>query len=142
MSKVKFVATLAFCAFLTPAFAQSLAEREKYATYDKELAKNAEDMVKECKVAIPVKLDWSTVKDIKEYNPAGYCDNAFWAVKEICRGSEEGLKAVQSKIKSVTCKQSSPHILSLENGELVYGIDFKNDTNIGQMVLKYLKDNL
>ena len=143
MTKLKFIAALAFCVSLTPVFAQSLAEKEKFASQEKMIADDVESAAKKCKVTIPVKFDWSTFKDIDfmKNSPAGYCDNVFSAIGSICERSEDALKSVQSKIKSVTCKHSSPHILSLENGELVYGMDV-NDSNISDMVRAFLMEKL
>jgi len=145
MLKSKYLAAFFLCAFLTPAFAQSLAEKEKQAHEDKAIAEAAESTFKKCKVNIKVTFDWSTfnMAEIKKNNNSvsSYCEDALSAINYICEHSEDGLKAVQDKIKSLTCKQSSPHILSLQNGEMVYGIDFK-DSNIMDMVRKYLMDNL
>jgi len=144
MSKVKLVATLAFCVFLTPAFAQSLTERLQYASEEKSMAKAVESIAEKCKVTIPVKFDWSTFKDFdfRRFSPSGYCRIAFSAIGDICEMSEDGLKSVQSKVKSLTCKQASPSNLTLENGELVYGFDFKNDYNVRDWVRAFLVEKL
>jgi len=144
MSKVKLVVTLAFCVFLTPAFAQSLAERKQYAFEDKSMAKEAESIAKKCRVTIPAKIDWNTFKDFdfKVFSPSSYCRIAFSAIGDICEISEDGLKSVQSKVKSLTCKQASPSTLTLENGELVYSFDFKNDYNIRDKVRAFLLEKL
>jgi hypothetical protein len=143
MSKFKLAAALALCAFLTPAFAQSLAEREKFAYQEKELAKEAEHTAEICKTDIKVKFDWSTFnkEDIKEYSPSGFCGEALSGIRHVCEHSEDGLKSVQSKIKGLTCKQSSALALSLENGELVFGFGFK-DSNLSDKVRTFLMDNL
>jgi len=147
MSKVKLIATLAFCVFLTPAFAQSLADREARAYAEKKVAENVDFyLTKKCKLTIPVKFDWSTFKDFdftgrKDYVP-GNCSAALDGMARICGTSEDALKSVQSKIKSVTCKNASPSTLALENGELVYGIDFDKDSNITERVEKFLMEKL
>ena len=149
MLKVKLVATLAFFVFLTPVsltpvFAQSLTERIQYASEDKSMAKAVESIAGKCKVTIPAKIDWSTFKgfDFKTFSPSGYCRIAYSAIGDICEMSEDGLKSVQSRVKGLTCKQASPSTLTLENGELVYGFDFKNDYNVRDMVRAFLIEKL
>jgi len=144
MSKVKLIATLAFCAFLTPAFAQSLAERGKRAEVEKKLAENVEFYTtKNCKVNIPAKFDWSATKS-DEPGIADYCSDAITAISAICEKSEDGLKAVQSSVKSVTCKQAAPSTLAFENGELVYGIDVSKGTSytVRDKIQKFLEEKL
>jgi hypothetical protein len=143
MQKLKFVATLGLCVFLTPAFAQSLAEKEKYAAEEKKMVQTVENTAKQCKTEIKVNFDWSTFKkeDFAKYSPSGYCGNAFKALNAVCTGSDLGLQAVQSKVKSVTCKQAAPRSLSLKNGELVFGIDY-NAVNDYDAVVAFLKENL
>ncbi len=143
MLKFKYVAALGLCVFLTPAFAQSLAEKEKYAAEEKEIASSVENTARQCKTNIKVKFDWSSFKkkDLEERGAATFCNAAFSALNDVCTSSDAGLKAVQSKVKSVTCKQSSPRSLSLKNGELVFGIDY-NAANDHEAVLTFLKNNL
>ena len=143
MLKLKFVATLGLCVFLTPAFAQTLAEKEKYATEEKAMVRSVENTAKQCKTEIKVKFDWSSFKkeDLGKYSPSGYCDNVFSALNSVCTGSDDGLKAVQGNVKSVTCKQASPRSLSLKNGELIFGIDYKA-ANDYDAVVEFLKNNL
>jgi hypothetical protein len=143
MLKLKFVAALALCAFLTPASAQTLAEKEKRASAEKDMVSSVENTAKQCKAEIKVKFDWDSFnkEDLTKYSPSGYCSNAFTALNAVCTGSEDGLKAVQSNIKSVTCKQATPRALSLKNGELVFGIDFKA-SNDYDAVVAFLKNNL
>jgi len=144
MSKVKFVSALAFCVFLTPAFAQSLVEREARAEVEKSLAKKVEFYTtKYCKVNIPAKIDWSTFNS-DERGLADYCAVALFTISRICEDSEDGMKSVQDKVKSVTCTRTSPSTLALENGEFVYGIDVSKGASyaVREKIQKFLEEKL
>jgi hypothetical protein len=143
MLKLKFVATLGLCVFLTPAFAQSLAEKERYAAQEKSMESSIEETAKQCKTTIKVKFDWPSFKkeDVLSRSNSGFCENVFTALNQVCRDSDAGLKAVQSSVKSVTCKRASPRAISLKNGELVFGIDY-DAVNDYDAIYKFLKDNL
>jgi hypothetical protein len=145
MSKVKLIATLAFCAFLTPAFAQSLAERQARTVEEKTLEAEVALRTRDCTVT--TKIDWSTFTDSaqalteKEKRPSQFCKFALSAIGLICRG-EDGKKSLQSNVKSLTCKQASPSTLTLEKGELVYGFDIKDEANQTDKIEKFLMEKL
>jgi len=147
MSKVKLITTLAFCVFLTPAFAQSLGERQARTVEEKTVEGYAGYYGDKCKMT--VKFDWSTFNDSaqalseKGTRPSSFCEMALAGIGRVCSKSQDALKAVQSSVKSLTCKQASPSTLTLENGELVYGMDFKEDrTNGRDKVEKFLMEKL
>jgi len=143
MSKFKLVVTLCLCVFLAPAFAQSLAEKEKYAAEEKELSKAAEYASDQCKTTIKAKIDWSgfNIKEMASNSASGYCEEAFSALRQVCGRSELAMKSVQGKVKSVTCKYSSPLTVSLKSGELIFSFSFK-DSNLSEKVQAYLMDSL
>ena len=143
MSKFKLVVTFCICAFLAPAFAQSLAEKEKFAAEDKELSKAAEYASEQCKTTIKAKIDWSgfNIKEMANNSASGYCEEALSALRHVCGRSELAMKTVQDKVKSVTCKYSSPLAVSLKSGELIFSFSF-NDSNLSEKVQTYLMDNL
>jgi len=145
MSKLKFAVTLGLFVFLTPALAQSLAEKEKYASEEKAMAGRLKSTAEQCKKEIKVRFDWSSFsrEDLleKRRGPSGWCEEAFAALSDICWGSEAGLKAVQDSVNSVTCRQATPRALSLKNGELVFDIDFDAPNNF-DAVRTFLKNNL
>ena len=147
MPRVKFIATLAFCVFLTPAFAQSLAEREARTYEEKSLEAEIPGRTGDCKVT--AKFDWSTFTDgaqgltQKNKRPSQFCKFALEAIGRVCGKGEDAKKSVQSNVKSLTCKEASPSTVSLENGELVYGIDLKDEANTGvDKVQKFLMEKL
>ena len=147
MSKVKLIATLAFCVFLTPAFAQSLGERQTRAAEERSLEVERPSRTGKCTVT--VKFDWSTFTDSaqslyeKDKRPSQYCKFALEAIGRVCAKGEDGKNSVQANVKSVTCKQASPSTVSLENGELVYGMDFNDQANTGiDKVEKFLMQKL
>jgi len=148
MSKLKLATTLAFCVLLTPAFAQSLAEREARRIVDNTIQGYVGSYAGDCNVA--VKIDWSTFKDgdakalvQKSKSPAEFCKFALDAVGQVCRKSSDAKKALQSNVKSVTCKQASPSTVTLENGELVYGMDFNGQaTDARDKVREFLMEKL
>ncbi|MCL2590764.1 MAG: hypothetical protein FWD67_07770 [Betaproteobacteria bacterium] len=139
------VAALAFCV-VTPTFAQSLAQRERYASEDKRLSEQyAKPTMNKCKININVRLDWSTFKDESPPDniaPSSHCGAALEGISDLCSVSEDAMKAVQNKVTGVTCKEAPPGGLSFENGVLVYGIDFKNDANVRENVRKFLMEKL
>lgn len=57
MLKLKYAAILALCVSLTPAFAQSLAEKKKHAEIESSISKKAEIVAKACGATINVKFD-------------------------------------------------------------------------------------
>jgi hypothetical protein len=144
LCKNKLVAAFVFsAALMSPAFAQS-SDLEEYALNENRLAEGNSYFRQKCKnLDLPVKFDWSTYKDIKsdKFVPYTPCLSVLNAVGQVCDKSEDALKAVQSSLKSLTCKQASPHVLTLENGELIFGDD-ENDFDVQDRVLKFLMEKL
>jgi len=146
MSTVKIVAALVSCAFLTPAFAQSLAERRARAVEDKTLG-FYERLAGDCRV--DAYLDWSTFTDgalaLKKKNIrlSEVCRFALEGIGRVCGKGEDAKKSVQANVKYLTCKQASPSTVTLKDGRLVYGIDFKEPATAGaDNVEKFLMEKL
>jgi len=144
--RLKSIAILALCASLTPAFAQSLAEKKMHADVERSLSQKAETVAKACGATINVKFDWSTWQEAAKDKEVNFCMNsALNIIENICLlHPKDGKEAVQSKIKTFTCKVSSPRTLSLKDGEFVYGFDPKGPDwpTDGKVLEKFLMDNL
>ncbi|MCL2590765.1 MAG: hypothetical protein FWD67_07775 [Betaproteobacteria bacterium] len=139
------VAALAFCV-VTPAFAQSLAQKQKYAEEEKGLSEYIKKTNEECKMNLDAKFDWSAIK-YQELWPSGHtpsavCGAAVAGIRDVCRVSGDAMKAVQSNVKGVICKEAPPGGFSFKNGILVYGMDLTNDANTADRTRKFLMDNL
>ena len=138
------VAVLAFCVVPT-VFAQSLAQKEKYARVEYYVNHEAEQATYQCKTPISFKFDWSTFTDeilFDNNDLPGRCAMALGQIGFICNMSEEAKKTVQSKVKGVFCKQSPSTVFSLENGIFTWGIDFKDNINVDDKVRAFLMKNL
>ncbi len=143
MSTLKYAAAISFCILTQSAFAQSLAEKELYAKEESAMVSRVENTNKQCQTSVKFKFDWASFKkaDLEDRGATTFCEGVFSAINDVCTGSDAGLKAVQSKIKSVTCKQAAPRTIALKNGELIYGIDY-NAANDRDAVFDFLKKNL
>ncbi len=143
MNKISIVLLTLAC--LTPSItlAQSLAEKEKYASEDKQMIASVENTNKQCKTNITLKWDWSNFDKnaLKERGAAGFCNEAFSAINSICSDSADGLEAVQKNIKTVTCAYATPRSITLENGNLTFGMNF-DAANDRDAVYEFLKNNL
>lgn len=143
MSKLKYATAIGFFILTQSTFAQSLAEKELYAKEDSAMVSSVENTEKQCKTTVKFKFDWASFKkaDLEDRGASTFCEAVFSAINDVCTGSDAGLKAVQGKIKSVTCKQATPRTIALKNGELTYGIDY-NAANDRDAVFDFLKKNL
>ncbi|MCL1960515.1 MAG: hypothetical protein FWG56_01760 [Desulfovibrionaceae bacterium] len=146
MSKFKSAAVLALCVVLTPAFAQSLGEKQRRADIEKSLNRKMESVTMACG-PMKFQFDWSTFQDVKDMEINFCMHNGLNTVENICLRTKAGKEAVQSKIKTITCKVSVPRTFSLKNGEFVYGFDPANadggNWSYDQKPLeKFLMDNL
>jgi len=144
--KLKSIAILALCVSMTPAFAESLADKKRHADIEHSLTQKAESVTRACGTTVNVKFDWSTWQDVKDMEINFCMHNALNAVENICLFQpKDGKEAVQNKIKTVVCKVSSPRTLALKDGEFVYGFDPANADNWSadeKIIKKFLMDNL
>ncbi len=123
--------------------AQSLAEKEQYAFEDKHMTSSVENANKQCKANIVLEWDWSNFDKaaLKERGAASFCNEVFSAISNICSDSADGLEAVQNNIKTVTCGYATPRSITLENGNLVFGMNY-DAANDRDAVYEFLKNNL
>ena len=144
MIKRMVITPLALCAMflaVQPAQAETLAEKERHATEEKAMASSLENVKKQCQADISLAWDWSgfTKEELEDRGAATFCAAPFTALADICSSSADGLKAVQSSVKKVTCKRATPRRIELKDGELTFGIDY-NAPNNEDAVRDYLNN--
>ena len=138
------VSAIAIAVFSTVANAQSLKDKEYFASQEKYLAEKVPYVTQKCETNIAVKLDWSTPPTADErrtYSAYGYCEAVLDAVRRVCEGSAAGKDAVKQKIKSVTCGFGPQRSIALKDGAIDYKINY-NSTNDADYVFEYLQNNL
>ena len=140
--KYLFIASTCCVALTVAANAQSLRDKQEFATQEGYMKSSIEHVTKNCGQEIPLKWDWSSFKvaDFKEYGPASFCGEALSAVAELC-SKPDGKEAVLKSIKSIECKASTPRSITLKDGVLSYGIEWTAPNNL-DAIRAYLLDAL
>jgi len=124
--------------------AQSLKDKEYFASEEKYLAEEVSFTNQRCDINLVAKFDWSTPPKPEERtaNSAhGYCKEVLEGVRRVCDSSQAGKDAVKEKIKNLTCGFGHQRSIALKNG----GIDFKisfGSANNADFVFEYLQNNL
>jgi len=138
------IGTIAAFAVLSPAAASSepLTLRERMASQEARLIRDAGETNKVCGTSLEVKFDWAGVKedDLSTYSAEGYCDAALEGIRQVC-GDPAGKDAVREKIKSVTCGFGASREIALKDGAVSYKINF-NSTNDSAYVYEALENAL
>jgi hypothetical protein len=124
------------------ASAEPLTLRERIASQEAQLIRDARTMNKACGTAVEVKFDWTAVKegDLANYSAEGYCDAALEGIRQVC-GDPAGREAVKEKIKSLTCGFGTSREIALKDGAVDYKINF-NSTNDSAFVYEALENAL
>ena len=122
--------------------AQSLEVRRRMLDQEQELVRDAKAMNQDCETNLPVGFDWAgaPAEKLAGWSQEAYCDQALLAVRRIC-SDKLGKKAVQEKIKSVTCGFGPERAISLKEGALQYKMSYPS-TDSADFVYKYLENNL
>ena len=129
-------------AAVTTADAQSLKIRQRMLDQEQELVRDAKSTNRECEINVPINFDWAGAPEEKlaDWSQEAYCDQALTAVRRMC-DDKLGKKAVQEKIKSITCGFAPERAVSLKDGALQYKMSYPS-TDSADFVFKYLENNL
>jgi hypothetical protein len=132
----------ALAALGASASAEPLTLRERIASQEAQLIRDARTMNKTCGTAVEVKFDWTSVKeeDLANYSAEGYCDAALEGLRRVC-GDPVGKEAVKERIKSFTCGFGTSRHIALKDGTVDYKINF-NSTNDADFVYEALENAL
>jgi hypothetical protein len=128
----------------TVVYAQSLKDREYFASQDTSLAEQVPYLNKKCGTKIIVKFDWSKPPKSEErttYSAYSYCQAVLDAVQRVCDSSQAGKDAVKEKIKSLTCGFGPQRGIALKGGAIDYKINYSSANNV-DFVFEYLQNNL
>ena len=133
MKAAYWIGTIAAFVLLGLAAASSEPQklRERMASQEARLIKDADATNKACGTKLAVKFNWAGVKedDLLKYSAEGFCDAALEGIRQVC-GDAAGKDAVKEKIKSVTCGFGASRGITLKDGAVFYKISFRstNDT--------------
>jgi hypothetical protein len=140
------VSAIAIVIYSTVADAQSLKDKEYFASEEKDLAEKVVPRTNErCGTTFAVKFDWSTPpapEDRTKYSASGHCKAALDGLRHVCEMSPAGKDAVKQKIKSVTCGFGPQRSIALKDGAIDYKINYKQSSNDADYVFEYLQNNL
>ena len=134
--------TAAVCS--TVVNAQSLKDKEYFASEEKSLAEEAKYYVGKCEANVTVKFDWSSPpksEDRSRNSASGYCKQSLEALGRICESSQTGKDAVKQKIKSWTCGFGKRSI-ALKDGAVDWKVDFNTPGNDADFAFEYLQNHL
>src|SRR5262245_12667188 len=101
--------------------AQTLREKEQIAVANESLSKDLASANKICGTNIAANNDWTSILKPEEGRRVvalNYCHSALRAIESLCEDSAAGKKAVQEKIKSMTCGKSKPRSIEIKDGVL------------------------
>jgi hypothetical protein len=144
MKAVYWIGTITALAMLSPAAASSepMTLRERMASQEARLIRDADNTNKVCEASLEVKFDWEGVKegDLLKYSAAGYCGAALDGIRQVC-GDPAGKDAVKEKIKSVTCGFGASRDITFKDGAVSYKINF-NSSNDKDFVYEALENAL
>lgn len=146
--KKLFLTLAAFALVVPSAYALTLAEKEKLATWQKELAEDhyTKKFEENCGHPLEITLAEDVVTPFMEDNTSAsaYCTEVIMSLSDLCEQSDIAKEAVSSKVKSITCASSgdADHSFALsETGELKFlmkpGIG-----NLADKAKEYLENNL
>ena len=127
--------------------AQSLKQRELIAQDKKTVAGRLADANKTCGSNVTLTTDYSTFADVEtspdnpnQQSPWAFVANATDAMDTLCRGSDEGKQAIQTKLKSIQVKHEKTQSLKFTSGTLYYAAPYKGG-NV-ESIVAFLKENL
>jgi hypothetical protein len=138
------VSAIAIVICSTVASAQSLKDKEYFASQEKSLAEKATYTNEKCETKVTVKFDWSTPptpEDRRTYSASGYCEATLDGMRRVCEMSPAGKDAVKQKIKSVTCGFGPQRSIALKDGAIDYKINYSSSNDV-DFVFEYLQNNL
>jgi len=127
----------------TVANAQSLKDKEYFASEEEYLAKEVTWYNEKCGTNITVKFDWSTPpkpEDRTRNSAYGYCKQSLDGLSRVC-DSQAGKDAAKQKIKSWTCGFGK-RAIALKDGAVDWKVDFNTPGNDADFVFEYLQNNL
>ena len=133
---------IAICS--TVANAQSLKDKEYFASQEKYLADKVTFANQKCEGNVAAKFDWSTPPTPDErrtYSAYGYCEAVLDAMRRVCEMSPAGKDAIKQKIKSVTCGFGPQRSIALKDGAIDYKINYSSSNDV-DFVFEYLQNNL
>jgi hypothetical protein len=139
------VSAIAIVICATVVNAQSLKDKEYFASQDKYLADTVPYINEKCGTNLAVKIDWSTppaAEDRSTYSAYGHCEAALDGLRRVCEMSPAGKDAVKQTIKSVTCGFGPQRSVALKDGAIDYKINYRQSSNDADYVFEYLQNNL
>lgn len=122
--------------------AQSLQIRQRMASQEADLVKDAEYTNSSCGTKLAVKFNWAGAPsdDLLKYSSEGFCNAALEGIQRVCRDAA-GKDAIKQKVKTVTCGFGASRTIALKNGAIDYKINFSS-SNDADFVFEYLQNNL
>jgi hypothetical protein len=128
---------------LSTSHAQSLKDKEYFASEEKHLADSLALTSKQCGIDMTAKFDWANVPmpaaGQPRYSPSGYCSAVFGGIRRAC-ASELGKEAVK-KIKSLNCAFGAQRSIAIKDGAIDYTINYQSSNDV-DFVFAYLQSNL
>lgn len=123
--------------------AQSLRQKEMIASDTLKVGELAQEANQACGTEIAFQVDYpsyaTVLDDDNNQKPWAYLANATDALKRVCR-SDDGKKAVQAKIRSVTVSHGEAESESLANGEFRYTVPYRGHSP--STVIQWLEGKL
>ncbi len=123
--------------------AQSLKQRDMIASDTVKVGELAKEANQACGTQIAFRMDYpsyaTVLDDDNNQKPWAYLANATDALKRVCR-SDDGKKAVQAKIRSVTVSHGEAEAESLADGEFHYTVPYRGHGP--STVIKWFEENL
>jgi hypothetical protein len=133
----------AMCA--TAVSAQSLKDKEYFASEEKSLAEKVPYVNERCGTTIAVSFDWSTPPSPRErtvYSASGICGEVLDGIRHVCDASHAGKDAVRRTIKKLTCGFGPQRLIALKNATIEYKIGNNSPGWDADYVFEYLQGNL
>jgi len=123
--------------------AQSLRQRDMIASDAVKVGELAKEANQACGTGITFQVDYPSyagvLDDDNNQKPWAYLANATDALKRVCR-TDDGKKAVQAKIRSVTVSHGNAEAETLADGEFHYTVPYRGYGP--STVIKWLESNL
>jgi hypothetical protein len=142
----KLLPILLIALFATPAFALTLAEKNKMQVWQEEIMAEAAEFKAACGYDLPVTLDEAVATPFMEQHVSAsdYCSSALSAMTDMCANAT-AKEAIAAKVKSVNCMYKkglpSAELSMAEDGVLSFSFDAGN-ANLETDITSFLENNL
>jgi hypothetical protein len=116
--------------------------KEREAGNEQTLAEEVKALNEACGTQVTASIDWKSVSDevIKKYSISSYCSSPLTALRRLC-DSAAGKKAIQAKVKKVTCQFGSELKLAIQAGAVSWTTE-KDAANQEEFATKFFEKNL